>query len=127
MIQVISNPSSFNGEEILVRGYLRIRNESRALFLSKSLAEGRLTENSIWVHESEKTVYGGSIGQDKDSALELESYDRKYVLVRGIFDAGDRGHGDAFSGTIHAKEVVNMLETLASKQSRVHGNRQVQE
>ncbi|WP_444894458.1 hypothetical protein ACJJIE_09750 [Microbulbifer sp. TRSA001] len=115
MIEIINSPSSFDGEEIIVRGYLRIRNESRALFLSKSLAEGRLTENSIWAQESENTIYGGSIGQGADSIHELESYDGKYVLIRGVFDAADRGHGGAFAGTIHVNKVVNMLEGYNSK------------
>ena len=86
MIQLIANPEKFHQAPVRVIGFAIIEFEGTAIYLSREFAEHGLTKNAVWI--------------DVQPLEQFEQYDKKYVLVEGVFDKDDRGHLNLFSGCL---------------------------
>lgn len=88
LIQLIANPEKYDGKFVRVIGYLRLEFEGNALYVHREDDEAALTKNAIWVDAT------------SDMTNDPETFNRKYVLLEGIFDAKQHGHMDLFSGEL---------------------------
>ena len=83
MIQLISNPAAYNGKLVRVIGFVRFEFEGNALYLHEEDYKQMLTRNGAWLSMPEK-----------------KELDRKYALIEGVFNAGNRGHLGLWSGSL---------------------------
>jgi hypothetical protein len=89
IIQLIANPNKFHHTKVRIIGFAIIEFEGTAMYLSREFADYGLSKNAIWL--------------DIEHIKQFETfkqYDRKYVLVEGIFDKNDLGHISSCSGAI---------------------------
>ncbi len=88
LLRILASPDSFHGKEIQVIGFLDLAFEGTALYLHREdLAYGVLG-NSIWVNVSSEMHKRAKV------------LNRKYVIIRGTFDANNHGHMGLFSGAL---------------------------
>ena len=85
IIQVLAHPVKFHGKTIIVQGYATIEFEGTAVYLNELDAKNGLTMNGVWLQTPVEPF--------------AESHQR-YVLVKGTFNANNRGHFGMYSGTI---------------------------
>ncbi|MFC6921178.1 hypothetical protein [Microbulbifer taiwanensis] len=107
LVRVICDPSQFHGKEIIVRGFLKVKHEDIAIYLSKDVAVAGLTENSLWVSESSEIKLHSKEGASSGE-LKLKDFDSSYVMIRGKFDYHSRGHMSGHSGTILVDELFTV-------------------
>jgi hypothetical protein len=88
MIQLLANPEKFDGKHIRIIGFLRIEFEGNALYFHREDYQIGLLKNAIWVDVTPEM-------EKQSSKLNMQ-----YVLLEGIFSASEKGHMDAFSGSI---------------------------
>jgi hypothetical protein len=89
MIQLIASPRQYEGASIRLIAFLNLEFEGDALYLHREDYDRAIPSNAIWIELSDS--------QRRESA----KLSGGYVLVEGIFHAGDRGHLGMFSGSIH--------------------------
>lgn len=93
MVQVLADRDRYHGRKIQVEGFLVVRFEGTAIYLSKEDAEYGLSHNGFWVDFNKDAIpYEGIAGPTQ--------YDRKYVLMEGTFDRDNRGHFSMWQGAI---------------------------
>src|SRR5437660_10122960 len=80
LVQLIANPDRFDGKLIRVIGFLRLEFEGNVLYLHREDYENAILGDGIWV--------------DVTPSMEKQraTLNMKYVLLEGIFSAGDKGH-----------------------------------
>jgi len=88
LVRLIANPEKFDGKLIRVIGFLRLEFEGNVLYLHREDFENAILGNGIWVEVTPVVT--------KQSA----TLNMNYVLLEGIFSAGERGHMGMWSGTI---------------------------
>jgi hypothetical protein len=88
IVQLIANPDKFDGKLIRVIGFLRLEFEGNVLYLHREDYENEILGNGIWVEVAYEITR-------QSKALNMH-----YVLLEGIFSSSERGHLDAWSGTI---------------------------
>jgi hypothetical protein len=90
LIQLIANPEKYHGKHVQVVGYLNLEFEGDAIYLHQEDFVNNLIKNAFWVDFSER------IKQEK----KLADYNKKYVIIIGLFDMNLKGHMSLFSGEI---------------------------
>ncbi len=88
MIQLIANPSQYDGTSIRLIAFLNLEFEGDALYLHREDFVKSLPSNAISISLTD---------QQSRSSKKLSG---GYVLVEGIFSAKDKGHFGMFSGSI---------------------------
>jgi len=88
LVRLIANPETFDGKLIRVIGFLRLEFEGNVLYLHREDYENAILGDGIWVDVT--------LVIKKQSA----TLNMNYVLLEGIFSAGERGHLGMWSGTI---------------------------
>jgi len=83
LINLIATPERFDGVRIQTVGYVRLRFEGNALFLSEDDAKHENTRNGLWL--------------ERNRDLEIRD---GYALVEGVFRSDAKGHMALWSGTI---------------------------
>ena len=104
MISLLSNPLKYHGKRIQIEGYLHLRFEDAALYLSKRDGDFLIGENAYWVSFTKK------VKKDilnKDSTVDLSYYDSKYVVIRGIFNYNSSGHLGSFAGALESIDYIS--------------------
>ena len=88
LVQLIANPEKFDARLIRVIGLLRLEFEGNVLYLHREDYENAILGDGIWV--------------DVTPAIRKQSakLNMNYVLLEGVFSAGDRGHMGMWSGSI---------------------------
>ena len=89
LIQLIGDPDKYDGKFVRVIGFLRLEFEGNALYFHREDYESSLTKNAIWIDAS------------ADMKKQRQTFDQKYVLLEGTFDAKRFGHMGLFSGELH--------------------------
>lgn len=102
IIRLIADPDAYDGKKIRVEGYLHIRFENNALYLSKEDGDHLMGKNGLWISvdssvELQAIKKGGGFEVPAEG---IKYFDAKYVLLEGIFDKSKLGHLGAYSGTI---------------------------
>lgn len=88
IIQLISNPNEFHGKTVRVIGYARLQFEGEALYLHSDDYKYAISKNGLWLSTTDEILKN------------REAFDRKYILVEGVFNAMHQGHAGLFSGSI---------------------------
>ena len=93
IVQILAHRDRYHGKKVQIEGYLHVRFEGTAIYLSKEDADYLMTRNGLWVSFDKRAVpYEGIVGPTQ--------FDRKYVLIEGTFDKNDMGHKSSWQGAI---------------------------
>jgi hypothetical protein len=103
MIQLIASPQQYEGANVRLIGFLNLEFEGDALYLHREDYDRAIPSNGIWIELTDS--------QRRESA----KLGGGYVIVEGIFRAGDRGHLGIFSGSIHEVTRVQSWQFRAKK------------
>ncbi|MCO6455636.1 MAG: hypothetical protein J5I93_10110 [Pirellulaceae bacterium] len=93
IVQLLAHRDRYHGKKIQIKGFLHVRFEDSAIYLSKDDGEHGITTNGFWVSfEKANVPFEGAVGPGE--------FDRKYVVIEGTFNARSRGHHSAWQGSI---------------------------
>jgi hypothetical protein len=88
LVQLITTPERFDGKLVRVIGFLRLEFEGNVLYLHREDYEHSILGNGIWVDVT------------PEMAKQRKTLNMNYVLIEGVFSVTERGHLDAWSGSI---------------------------
>jgi hypothetical protein len=88
LVRLMANPEKFDGKLIRVIGFLRLEFEGNVLYLHREDYENAILGNGIWVDVT-------PVITEQRATLNMN-----YVLLEGMFIAGERGHMGMWSGSI---------------------------
>jgi len=89
LINLIATPEKYQGKIVQVVGYLNLEFEGNAIYIHKEDYENALLKNAVWVDVSRN-----------EAIKNAKAFNKKYVIMVGVFDMKDNGHMGMFSGTI---------------------------
>jgi hypothetical protein len=89
LINLIATPEKYQGKIVRVVGYLNLEFEGNAIYIHKEDYEHALLKNAIWIDLSRE-----------EEGKNTKTFNKKYVILVGVFDMNDNGHMSLFSGTI---------------------------
>jgi len=98
IVDLIANPELFDGEKVLVEGYVHIEFEARGIYLHKDDFLYGITRNALWLAAA--------------ASDDLTKCQNSYARVRGTFKGGIGGHNDAFMGTL---EQVTLCDRISPR------------
>src|ERR1700722_14351460 len=75
IITLIANPEKYEGDTVMVAGFLNLEFEGNALYIHKEDYEHRMYKNSLWV----------DIDRDSLKLSTINKYNKKYVEIEGVF------------------------------------------
>jgi hypothetical protein len=107
LIQLLATPEKFTGKRVRVSGYLRVKFEGNALYLSKDAADYIISEHALWTDYAEHPSLEPA-NPTKGKQPKLADFDARFVLIEGTFDALQRGHMGMFGGTI--RDITRVME-----------------
>ncbi|MBQ8796755.1 MAG: hypothetical protein IJZ56_00995 [Oscillospiraceae bacterium] len=111
MIQLIATPEKYDGEFVRVIGVGNLEFEGNYIALSKEDIEYHVG-NQIWIELGDKAI----------PYEEAAQYNGEYVLVEGIFDKNDTGHGGMFHGTITDISRYELWDPITDPDSTIPDN-----
>jgi len=85
IIDLISQPEKYDGQEVIVTGFLSLDFEGSGIYLHREDYENSIYKNGLWC--------------DID-VVENKKIDHTYVSLEGIFDAKGKGHRGLWSGRL---------------------------
>jgi hypothetical protein len=88
LIQLIAAPQEHAGKPVRVIGFVKIGFEHNAIYLHREDLDHGLSKNGLWLETSRPMMQ------------ELIKLSGSYVLIEGVFDPDNRGHGGLFSGAL---------------------------
>jgi hypothetical protein len=88
IVQLIATPEAFDGKEVQVVGFLRLEFEGNVLYLHEEDYRHRIYKNGLWVRPNAKMM------------ANADKLNMHYVIIKGRFNARDKGHMGLGSGTI---------------------------
>jgi hypothetical protein len=88
ILQLIVTPERYDGKRVQVEGFLHLEFEGNVLYLSESDYIHHLFKNGLWVTRN-------SIINER-----FQKLNSHYVIVIGVFDAGNKGHMSMNSGSL---------------------------
>jgi len=95
IITLIANPEKFEGDTVMVAGFLNLEFEGNALYIHQEDYEHRMYKNSIWV----------DIDRDSLKLPYFNKYNKKYVEIEGVFSQGD----GVFSGSVKITSTIYVM------------------
>ncbi len=98
LIQLIATPREFDQKRVIVEGYVVLRFEGQAIYLSEADAKHTITRNGLWLEVSDATYANRA------------RFHKRWALVEGTFNARNRGHLDLFSGAIEGISRLKLLD-----------------
>lgn len=119
IIQLIANPKTYDGSKVRLIGYLHIKFEDCAIYLTKTDADYLNGTNALWVNFNDN-VNTRSLDAGDNIKL-LNYFDCKYVRIIGVFNMNKRGHLGLFAGTIDS------VESIAEERQWYDGVRELRE
>ncbi|MBN1531715.1 MAG: hypothetical protein JXA20_03550 [Spirochaetes bacterium] len=99
IIQLIANPAQFHGKKVIISGYFNIEFEGTAIYLHRDDYTYSQYRNGLWC----------TINEEK-----YMKYNRRYVIMEGVFNKDMRGHRGLWSGSI--EKIERVWEAHVSKQ-----------
>ncbi|HPA71606.1 MAG TPA: hypothetical protein PKY31_05015 [Spirochaetota bacterium] len=100
IIQLIANPALYHGKKVIVSGFLNIEFEGTAIYLHRDDCTFSQYSNGLWCSINE-TRYG--------------KYNKRYVVMEGVFNREMKGHLGLWSGSIENIERVWEPHTSAKR------------
>ena len=86
MVDLISNPELFDGQKVVVQGYVHMEFEGNGVYLHKDDFLYGNTHNALWLNMAD--------------AINVRKCQDTYATVKGTFKAGLGGHFDMYSGVL---------------------------
>jgi len=99
IIQLIANPAQYHGKKVIVSGFLNIEFEGTAIYLHRDDCTFSQYSNGLWCSINE-AKYG--------------KFNRRYVIMEGVFNRDMRGHMGLWSGSI--EKIDRVWEPHVSRQ-----------
>ena len=99
LIHLIATPSLYQGQLVRVIGYGKIEFEGTKICLHREDIEAGISENCLWMSIDHK-----ALGSKNGKYMYVSP---RHMLVEGVFDREETGHGGLNSGSIHS---INRLE-----------------
>lgn len=99
LLTLITNPAEYDGKVVQVEGVFEFYFSESALFASVEWYKHSIFRNSVTLRLDVKA-------KEIDK---LNSWTGRYVEVRGVFDAKDRGHLGGSSGTIKEVSYLHLM------------------
>ena len=96
LIHLIQHPEVYHEKHVRFVAFASVQFEQKALYISYDDYKAAITKNAIWL--------------DIPINEETKKFDKKFVLVEGIFNKDSLGHLKLYSGTL---EKVNRIEVWA--------------
>ncbi len=97
LIHLIQHPDKYHRREVRVIGYASLEFEGKALYISREDYENAITKNAVWL--------------DIELTENVRKYNKKHVLVEGVFDQDNLGHLKLFSGSIANIKRIELWES----------------
>lgn len=108
IVQLIVNLQKYNGFKISVTGYIHIKFEDCAIYLTKVDADYLNGTNSLWVNFNDNVKTSTMKFEDRNNNnIPIKYFDCKYVSITGIFNLNDKGHMGMFAGSIDSVETIS--------------------
>ena len=85
LVQLIANPTAYDGKFVRVIGFASVKFEGTAVYLHQDDYKYHITKNGLWL----------AIDSEQQ-----QKFDQRYVLIEGTFDAESFGHRGLYSGAI---------------------------
>ena len=98
IITLIANPEKYEGDTVMVAGFLNLEFEGNALYIHEEDYEHRMSKNSIWV----------DIDSDSLKLSKINKYNKKYVEIEGVFSQ-DEGHMSSCSGSVKITSTIYVM------------------
>jgi hypothetical protein len=102
VIRLIANPDLYHGKPVRIDGFLHVRREGTGLYLSRDDANHLIKSNGLAI----------SFGNDRSAwdsqGLSPERFNRKFVMIEGVFDKGLVGHMGMWPAGV--REVWRVME-----------------
>jgi hypothetical protein len=89
IVNLLANPTTYQGKRITVIGCIRMELEGTVLYLHREDYENLIPSNAVWLS------FGGSWPTAAQRSLE-----GRYVIVEGRFDATHHGHFKIYPGAL---------------------------
>jgi hypothetical protein len=86
IVDLIANPELFDGQKVLVQGYVHLEFEGNGVYLHRDDFRYHNSRNGLWL----ATADAGDLSKCQDS----------YAMVKGMFKAGVGGHFDLYGGVL---------------------------
>jgi hypothetical protein len=102
LIDLIAQKEKFHNRRVMAEGFLILRDEGSALYLSKEDARYGITKNGLWVGFSTNLL----------NSIHVMGFSGKYVAISGTFDMHERGHMGLWSGKIAEIDSIHRLKPL---------------
>src|SRR5262249_37142216 len=90
--QLISNPEKYQDRTVVIEGFLHVKDEDSAIYVTKDDADYLNTTNALWVSYAEQLRLERIGSKGRQAKADLKSFDGKYVLIKGVFDTKFCGH-----------------------------------
>lgn len=98
LIQLIADPTSFDGKRVTVTGYVVLESENTAVYLQETDARYGITRNAVWLEMPVPDELGRA------------QFHGRYVRIDGTFSARRRGHLELFGGSIERIGRLDVVE-----------------
>lgn len=102
IVDLIANPKSHDKKLIQVKGFIHVEVENSSIYLSENDYIFGITKNSLWIDMTK-------------SEMDRLSINDKYVIIEGIFDAGNKGHESNYSGAISNIKKLVIIKSYPNK------------
>ncbi len=99
IVQLIANPNQYDGDKVIITGFLNMEFEGNGIYLHKDDYIYSIYKNGLWCNIN---------------IVEYAKFNKKYIVIEGIFDAKSKGHKGIWSGTI--KEISRVWEPIKGKE-----------
>lgn len=85
LVQLIANPTKFDGKDIITEGYLKFSSDAfeNRLYLNEQSSQNHMSYNSIKITIGQNEE--DNIGIVNNKYEDLKIYNENYVYIRGIF------------------------------------------
>jgi hypothetical protein len=99
LVSLIAIPEKYDGRLVLVKGIAHFDSKTSmyAIFLTRDDMRASNGLNALYL------ILGSSVAN-------IDRFNDKYVLVRGRFEANNKGHLDSFSGAVNDVDLIRPIE-----------------
>lgn len=95
LVTLLANPQRYDGQKLLVSGFVTLEHEGTGLHLDRASYEAGLRKNAVWL-ERPKWL----------NPSDARRLNRRYATVAATFDASQFGHMGLFSGALtHVRKI----------------------
>lgn len=98
LVSLIATPDKYDGMLVMVKGIAHLDNKTSmySIFLTREDKRAGNGLNGIYL------VLGSSLAN-------VDQFNDKYILVRGLFEAKNKGHLDSFSGSLTNVDLIRAI------------------